>query len=147
MGQLWLAVAAEYLGLPTLTSFSGGTEATAFNHRSVAALKKCGLEIHSEDDKASNPLYEVRWKKEMQPYSAFSKKFSDAPNPSEAFAAIMVCSEADEACPFVPGAEFRLALPFEDPKAFDNTELESEKYSERAAQIAREILFALKEAS
>ena len=59
----------------------------------------------------------------------------------------MVCDSADEACPFVPGAEFRLALPFVDPKAFDDTELEAQKYEERSKQIAREILFALKEAS
>ncbi|MEM6802467.1 MAG: hypothetical protein AAF696_13745 [Bacteroidota bacterium] len=147
MGQMWLAVGAEYIGLPPLTSYSGGTEATAFNHRSVTALRKSGLEIKSQDEKVSNPVYEVCWKAEMEPYTAFSKKFSDSPNPSEAFAAIMVCSEADEACPFVPGAEFRLALPFEDPKAFDDTALEAGKYSERAAQIAREILFALKEVS
>lgn len=147
MGQIWLAAGAEYLGLAELASYSGGTEATAFNPRSVTALKRCGLEINSQDGKASNPVYQVRWKAEMEAYKAFSKKFSDAPNPTEAFAAIMVCSEADEACPYVPGAEFRLALPFEDPKAFDDTDLEAEKYSERAAQIAREILFALKEAS
>lgn len=147
MGQIWLAVAAEYLGLAKLESYSGGTEATAFNHRSVAALRKSGLEIHTANAESENPLYQLSWKAEMKPYQAFSKKFSDAPNPQEAFAAIMVCTEADEACPFVPGAEFRLALPFVDPKAFDDTDLEAEKYEERSRQIAREILFALKEAS
>lgn len=147
MGQIWLAVAAEYLGLAHLESYSGGTEATAFNHRSVAALKKSGLEITTEEGDSSNPLYHVSWKAEMEAYEAFSKKFSDPPNPQNAFGAIMVCTEADEACPFVPGAEFRLALPFVDPKAFDDTDLEAEKYEERSKQIAREILFALKEAS
>ncbi|MEL6250638.1 MAG: hypothetical protein AAFR87_01400 [Bacteroidota bacterium] len=147
MGQVWLAVAAEYLGLPKLESYSGGTEATAFNHRSVAALKKSGLEITTEDGESSNPLYHVSWKPEMEAYQAFSKKFSDEPNPKEAFAAIMVCTEADEACPFVPGAELRLSLPYVDPKAFDDTDQEAEKYEERSKQIAREILFALKEVS
>ncbi|MDW3651602.1 MAG: hypothetical protein R8P61_31265 [Bacteroidia bacterium] len=147
MGQIWLSVAAEYLTLPHLESYSGGTEATAFNHRSVAALQKSGLEIRTENADSKNPVYQLSWKADMDAYRAFSKKFSDPPNPEQAFAAIMVCTEADEACPFVPGAEFRLALPFVDPKAFDDTDLEAEKYEERSRQIAREILFALKEAS
>ena len=44
-------------------------------------------------------------------------------------------------CPIVAGADFRIALPFEDPKAFDDTPLESEKYTERCRQIGREMLY------
>jgi hypothetical protein len=39
--------------------------------------------------------------------------------------------------------DLRLSLPFEDPKAFDDTDLESQKYDERCLQIAREFLFVL----
>lgn len=144
MGQLWLSVGAEYLGLPSLEAYSGGTEATAFNIRSVEALRQTGLEINTSTPEDTNPLYEIRWKENMEPYQAFSKKFDHETNPQSEFGAVMVCSEADEACPFVPGAEFRLSLPFDDPKAFDDTELEAEKYEERSQQIAREILFSLK---
>ena len=59
----------------------------------------------------------------------------------EAFAALMVCADADEACPFVPGADARFAIPFEDPKAFDGTDLEAAMYDERCRQIATELFF------
>jgi len=53
----------------------------------------------------------------------------------------MVCSQADEACPFVSGAEKRVSIPYEDPKAFDGTPQETEKYHTCCRQIAREMLY------
>jgi len=143
MGQIWLAVGAEYYNLPRIESFSGGTEATAFNVRAVNAFRNIGFDITSLDDDELNPLYKVSWNNKMQPSEAFSKKYDAAPNPIEKFGAIMVCTEADKGCPIVSGCDFRLSLPYEDPKAYDETELESIKYTERVTQIAREILYAL----
>lgn len=144
IGQIWLSVGAHYYGLPTIQTFSGGTEATAFNPRAVAALKKIGFDIsQTKFESPTNPIYEVKWANNQAPYQAFSKKYNTPPNPSKAFGAIMVCTEADKGCPFVIGADFRLALPFDDPKAFDDTPLESEKYLERCQQIGRELLFAM----
>jgi protein-tyrosine-phosphatase len=140
--QLWLAVAAEYYHQPSIFTFSGGTEATAFNSRAVAALRRIGFQIEDSQIVSDNPIYNIRWKAEMSPYQAFSKKYTAPPNPKKDFAAIMVCTQADEACPTVMGAEFRLALPYDDPKNFDDTPHESEKYDERVRQIGREILFA-----
>ena len=145
LGQLWLATAVDYCQLPALATYSGGTEATAFNPRAVATLVKVGFEIEKSASHTPNPIYLIKWKKEMSPYAAFSKEYQASPNPQCHFAAIMVCSEADEACPLVIGADFRLSLPFEDPKIFDGTELESSKYEERCAQIAREMLFVAKQ--
>ncbi|MEM6956487.1 MAG: acyl-CoA thioesterase domain-containing protein, partial [Myxococcota bacterium] len=97
--------------------FSGGTEATAFNLRAVNALRKMGFEIHTKEQKTfDNPIYEVNWLNEEQPYEAFSKKYDSPPNPFTNFGAIMVCTSADEGCPVVSGADFRLVLPFDDPK-------------------------------
>ena len=141
MGQLWLSVAGAYFNLPPLETYSGGTDITAFNPRAVQALKKVGFEIAAKDPTIDNPVYQIRWKKEMDPYAAFSKKYDDTPNPKEDFAAIMVCSSADQGCPFVSGSDLRLALPFDDPKAFDETPLEAAKYEERCRDIGREILY------
>ena len=146
LGQIWLAVGAVYYGLPKVETFSGGTEATAFNHRAVAALQEIGFEIDSKENiTPTNPIYEVNWLKEAQAYKAFSTKYDSAPNPIQNFGAIMVCTSADKGCPIVAGADFRIALPFEDPKAFDDTPLESEKYTERCRQIGREMLYVLSE--
>ena len=71
----------------------------------------------------------------------FSKVYNEDPNPKEGFAAIMTCSAADAACPIVFGAAERIAIPFDDPKAFDGTPRETEMYDERCRQIAREMLY------
>ena len=44
---------------------------------------------------------------------------------------------------FVEGADFRMALPFEDPKKFDNTPVERDQYDERCRQIARECFYIM----
>lgn len=146
LGQLWLAAAADYYKLPSVETYSGGTEATAFNPNAVAALERIGFQI-SKLVAAENPIYKVQWQEEQDAYHAFSKRFEEAPNPTQEFAAIMVCSEADEGCPFVLGTDFRIALPFEDPKAFDGTPQEAEKYDERCQQIGAEMLYVLSKVS
>ena len=145
LGQIWLAVGANYFNLPKIETYSGGTEATAFNPRAVQALKQVSFDIQTKNKTEENPKYAIKWAAEMLPYIAFSTKYNEVPNPKKDFAAIMVCTDADEKCPIIAGMDLRLALPFEDPKAFDDTELESEKYSERCEQIAREFLYVLSE--
>lgn len=143
LGQLWLAVGAQYYDLPDIETFSGGTENTAFNIRAVNAMREIGFDIISNHPNETNPVYQVKWSANGNPYAAFSKKYYNPPNPSQDFAAIMVCTSADEGCPIVSGCDFRLSLPFDDPKAFDDTDLEAAKYMERAEQIGREMLFVL----
>jgi len=145
MGQLWLAVGADYYGLPSINTFSGGTEATAFNPRAVQAFQRIGFDIRSQDVSVANPIYAIQWAIAQPKYIAFSKKYDVSPNPREKFGAIMVCTSADEGCPIIAGCDFRFSLPFDDPKAFDDTNLESTKYDERCRQIGREILYALSE--
>ena len=53
----------------------------------------------------------------------------------------MTCSQADVGCPFIAGAEKRIPVTYEDPKAFDNTEIQNEKYRERSLQIAAEMFY------
>lgn len=143
LGQLWLAAGADYYGLPDIETFSGGTEATAFHPNAVNAVRRAGFKVETEDSTASNPIYRISWKADMDAYKAFSTRFDEAPNPTKEFAAIMVCSEADQGCPFVPGTDFRIALPFDDPKAFDGTNLQDAKYDERCKQIGTEMLFVM----
>jgi arsenate reductase len=61
----------------------------------------------------------------------FSKTYDDEFNPQAEFAAILTCSSADGACPFIAGAEKELPSPLR-PKAFDNTQ-QAEKYHEQHA--------------
>ena len=76
----------------------------------------------------------------------FSKLYAHEQNPQQDFAAILVCDEADEACPTVEGASIRIAAPYFDPKAYDGTPLEAAKYAERRDDIGRMMLSALMQA-
>lgn len=144
-GQLWLQVAAYYYGIEGITTFSGGTEATAFNTRSVAALERAGVKIQTTTAQESdtNPVYSVSVGNDFSKIVMFSKKYTHKQNPQKDFAAIMVCSDADKNCPLVMGANARFAIPFEDPKVSDNTPSESQTYDERCKQIGTEFFFVM----
>ena len=145
LAQLWLAISADYYQTHKISTFSGGTEISAFNPRTVAALQKIGLRITSQNLSVANPTYEVCWSDEMTPYLAFSKQYADLPNPKKDFLAVMVCSHADINCPIVTGSTLKLALPYQDPKAFDDTDLEASEYTKTCALIGLEMLFVLKQ--
>lgn len=140
MAELWARTAAEVFGVFGVSTHSGGTEATAFDGRAVAALKRAGFEITRETE-GDNPRHRVRLGPDAQPAEAFSKVYSAPPNPREGFAAVMTCGQADQGCPIVLGAAHRVSVPYEDPKAFDGSPREAEVYDERVAQIGREILY------
>lgn len=141
MSQLWAQAAAHYYGVEHVRTYSGGTEATAFNPKAVKAMQDAGFDISARKD-GTNPEYSVRFSSEASPLLVFSKKYDDASNPKKDFAAIMTCSHADENCPLITGSASRIALTYDDPKVFDNTLLEAAKYAARVHQIGREILFA-----
>lgn len=146
ISQIWAQTAAEYYGIPNIKCFSGGTEATAFNPRAVKALRKAGFKIEKKYD-SDNPVYNVYYSDDREPIECFSKVYSDKYNPQKNFAAIMTCSDADENCPVVFGAEARFPIRYDDPKEFDGTELEEAKYDERVEQIGREMLFVFSNVS
>ena len=143
-GQVWLQVAADYYGLSNLTSYSGGTEGTAFNPRAVKALQTAGLQITTSTPNAVNPVYTVKYNSEKAGFAVFSKEYNHIENPQRDFAAVMVCTSADEACPIVLGADGRFPIPFEDPKLFDETDLETAKYAERCRDIGRAMFWVVK---
>lgn len=141
MAQIWAQTAAHYFNIKNVETYSGGTEATAFNPRAVKAMIDAGFNIVVKKD-GVNPVYEVAFSSDTQPLLVYSKKYDDAANPKVDFAAVMTCSHADEHCPLITGSAARIALTYDDPKDFDNTSLEQAKYTERVWQIGREILFA-----
>lgn len=141
IAQLCCAAAATQVGVAGVETFSGGTEGTAFHPSAVAALVRAGFAIERTTE-GENPVHHARFTEGLPPAVCFSKRFDDPPNPTEGFAAVMTCTEADGACPAVPGASARFALPYDDPKASDGGPEEAETYDERCRQIAREMLYA-----
>lgn len=145
MAELWAAVAAQVYGIDAAT-YSGGTESTAFNPRAVTAMQRAGFRIEKTSESA-NPIYHVRYGDDRPALVCFSKRYDQEPNPRKDFAAVMVCDEADAACPSVAGAAARFAIPFVDPKHADGTPAETSAYDERCAQIAREIAYVFSRAA
>ena len=140
LSQVWAQTMAHYFNVKNVFSYSGGTEATALFPMAKETLKNTGFQIKRlSHDK--NPIYSIKYAKNEHPIIGFSKKLEDDFNPKSEFAAIMTCSQADGACPFIAGAEKRIPITFEDPKAFDDTPQQAEKYTERSLQIATELYF------
>ena len=140
LGQIWAKVAADYYQINKVSTFSGGTEVTAFNMNAINALKRAGFIIKPKSE-GVNTEYEVMHSNENQPSICYSKLFSDLKNPQKEFAAIMTCSDAEENCPFISGVELRIATTYHDPKNFDNTSLQDQMYDERCRQIALETCY------
>jgi arsenate reductase len=145
-------VAASYYGLTGIRFYSGGTDPDAFNPRSIATLREIGIDIEATGQEAPrgssgnpNPVYRVQWGKGLETRE-FSKKYADAHNPQSGFAAILVCSEADAACPKVAGASARIPVPYLDPKAFDGAAFEAGKYAERRDDVGRFMLSVMMQA-
>jgi arsenate reductase len=140
-GQIWAIVAATYFGIENVQTFSGGTEATAFNPNAIQALKESGFEI-STKEMTENPKYKVAFgTNEFEFTTCFSKVYDDILNPSSNFIAIMTCSDAEQNCPFILGVDLRIGTTYSDPKAFDETPQQADKYLERSNQIALECLY------
>jgi len=152
-------IAAAYFGMPEVRFHSGGTAPTAFNIRTVNTLKEIGVEIESTGEEAArgepqmaNPVYRIRWGSSGEAggpsmeLNEFSKHYDDPANPKEGFAALMVCGEADAACPFVKGSALRISMPYLDPKIYDGGAYESAKYAERRDDIGRLMLAVMMQA-
>ena len=140
LSQIWAQVMADYYSIQNVFCYSGGTEATAMFPMVGETLKNHGFQIQKLSE-TNNPVYAVKFAENSHPVICFSKTFDDSFNPKSDFAAIMTCSSADEGCPFIAGAEKRIPMTFEDPKAFDNTPQQAEKYQERSVQIATELKY------
>ena len=140
LSQVWAQTAAAHYGIKNVFCYSGGTEATAMFPMAAKILTKQGFQIKTIAE-GNNPVYAIKYSENAHPIIGFSKTFDDDFNPQSEFAAILTCSSADQGCPFIAGAEVRIPITFEDPKAFDNTPKQAEKYEERSVQIATEMFY------
>jgi arsenate reductase len=140
LSQIWSQTMAFHFGIENVFCYSGGTEATALFSKVAETLANQGFQIEKVSQE-QNPVYAIKFDVDQHPIIGFSKTYFDAFNPKSNYAAIMTCSNADEGCPMVFGAEARFSIKYDDPKAFDGTEVMNEKYAERSLQIASELYF------
>ncbi|MDX5583338.1 MAG: protein-tyrosine-phosphatase [Aureibaculum sp.] len=140
LSQVWAQTMASHFNIKSVFCYSGGTEATALFPMVSETLKKTGFIITTISE-GENPVYTIKYSANEHPVIGFSKTYDSYFNPESSYAAIMTCSQADKDCPFIPGAEKRISITYEDPKAFDKTPHQAEIYMERSLQIAAEMFY------
>ena len=145
LGQVWLQAAAWQYEFDNLRAWSGGTEGTALYPSAAEALRTQGVELSQNTDR-ENPIYRIQLQFGQPPFDVFSKPYAHPSNPQSGFAAILVCNEANEACPIVSGADARFSLPYVDPKISDGTAEESRIYQERSKEIGGEMFYIIERA-
>jgi len=144
MSQIWAQTAAYYYGLDCIHAFSGGTEVTACNCRTVTAMRRAGFAI-TDATTGDNPIYLVEYATDRAPIQAYSKYYSADGNPKQDFIALMTCSVADRSCPKVEGSIARFPIHYADPRLCDDTPTETTAYNARCREIAREMFFIMAE--
>ena len=144
MSQIWAQTAAYHYGLNQVSTFSGGTDVTACNCRTVTAMRRAGFDIQDATT-GENPLYLVRYAGDRPPIRAYSKLYNADANPRQGFIALMTCSSADKSCPVVRGSIARHAIHYTDPRLCDDTPTETTAYNERCREIAREMFYIMSE--
>ena len=140
LSQVWAQTMATKFGISKVNCYSGGTETTALHSAAKDTLVAAGFQIQTLSE-TKNPIYAIKYAEDENAIIGFSKTFDDKFNPSSSFAAILTCSQADKGCPFIAGAESRIPITYEDPKAFDDTPQQKEMYSKRSLQIASEMQY------
>lgn len=146
LSQVWAQTLAYYFSITNVFCYSGGTESTALFKMVAETLQNSGFKIQMLSE-GNNPIYSIKYSENEHPIIGFSKKLDADFNPKSKFVAIMTCSQADADCPFIAGAEKRIPINYEDPKAFDNTPQQVEKYNERSLQIATELFYVFSKIS
>ena len=140
LSQIWAQTLAYHFNIKRVYCYSGGTEATALFPMVANTLQNSGFRVRKLSE-GNNPIYSIKYAANEHPVIGFSKKLDNEFNPQSKFVAIMTCSQADGGCPFIAGAEKRIPITYEDPKAFDGSSQQAEKYNERSLQIATELFY------
>ena len=141
----WASAATLHQGMHGVHVWSAGTEATEVAPPVIEALKAAGFRMegagdHDIEGNLSRTEYLANMDPDVGRVLLYSKTINEPDNPTADFAAIMVCSDAEQNCPFVPGASARFSLPYTDPKASDGTPDEARTYRMRSEEIGSEMV-------
>ncbi|KZE74125.1 protein-tyrosine-phosphatase [Myroides marinus] len=142
LAQIWAEVALNYFSIPSIMCYSGGTEETALYPTIILVLKEQGFIIDIISSGA-NPIYVIKYQDNYRSIIGFSKRFDSPFNPKSDYVAVMTCSQADEGCPYIAGANLRLPIMYEDPKISDGTEEQMKVYRDRSLEIGAEMFYVM----
>ena len=143
LSQVWAYVSSLYFKLDFIKPFSGGTEIDTVNLNVINSLINSGLKI--EKTHKGKAIYLLKSFKKDKGINLYSKVYNFKLNPSKHFIAIMTCSDADQMCPVIKGADKKISLLYSDPRGADNTGLEKEVYNQTCSIIAKEMFYLMKQ--
>ena len=141
--QVWAYISSLYFKLDFIKLFSGGTEVDTVNLNVINSFINTGLKI--EKTHKGKAIYLLKSFKKDKGINLYSKVYNSKLNPSKHFIAIMTCSDADQMCPVIKGADKKISLPYSDPRVADNTGLEKEVYNQTCSIIAKEMFYLMKQ--
>ena len=144
--QVWSHMAAIYYDITNLYTYSSGTSITACDPRTIHALSSIGFKIITQTTGKQN-MYALCFSPKESLITLYSKLTTQVISRDSPFAAIMMCTQADQNCPLLPNADKRISLPHNDPKVYDDTPIETKKYAEASLQIATELFYVMSQLS
>lgn len=141
LAEIWCRTALAYHKVSGISTYSGGSEATALYTASAKAMEALGFDVHCSGGQ-NNPEYKIFLpgleSAEDTPV-LFSKTYDHQSNPRENFVAVLVCDHAFESCPMVHGCSAKIGLMYIDPKWSDGNDEQHNVYVETAKTIGREM--------
>jgi arsenate reductase len=138
-GQVAAALAAAFYGIEQVYTYSAGTETTHVHIQTIKAIEALGCTAHKMDE-TSNPKYQINFGG-ADLLTCYSKTIHDNVLPMHQYIAVMTCTDAEQNCPFLPLATFRIGLPYTDPKIADGTGNEALIYAACLEEILTESLY------
>ncbi len=144
LAQVWSQAMAAHYGQFSFHAYSGGTEVTAIQPFILEVLRTAGFQTIQLSE-GNNPVWAIKFGTNQPPLIGFSKAYQHEINPTKDYAAVMTCDQANETCPFIPGADQRIAITYADPKAYDHTDEVLNRYTATSLQIAKEMKYIFKQ--
>jgi len=144
--QVWAQLAGWLFGVKNFHTYSAGGDLSALHPNTKDALIRAGIQIQTLTE-GVNPLYHAMFGETLPPIYLFSKQVDFSENPKKNFGAVLVCVDDAEWCPFIPNADVRIPLPYNDPKKFDGTHEMESAYARCCRQIAEEMFYVMKSVS
>jgi hypothetical protein len=140
MAQAWSKAAAYYFGFTDFQPYSGGLNPDLISENTIIALEKAGFIVY-KSDVGGLSVYRIKYSYNLDPIIAFPKKISHTKNPGDNFMAVILDGNADLNINNIEGTYNRLFLEYEDPKGYEGSEIEKDKFNESCKNVAVEMFY------
>jgi len=140
MALAWSKAAAYYFGFSNFHPFTGGLNPNEISESAIVALEKAGFIVYKSNIYGVD-VYRIKYSYNLAPIIAFPKKIDHVRNPGNNFMAVILDVNADLNINNVKGTYNRLFLEYEDPKGYEGSDMENEKFNETCRQLAVEMFY------